>query len=68
MSHDTLSLGEWAEFLSLGLVPVGLLRLTLALFAEPDPGYYRAAAFDAAVTVAALLMLLTLTAPPGGTR
>lgn len=54
---------EWAAVLSLGLVPVGLLRLALALFAEPDPGYYKAAAFDTAITVAALLMLLTLTTP-----
>lgn len=49
--YDTHTPAEWAGYLSLGL------------FAEPDPGYYKAATFDAAVTVAALLMLLSLTAP-----
>ena len=61
--YDTHTPAEWAAYLSLGVAPVVLLRLALALFAEPDPGYYKAAAFDAAVTVAALLMLLSLTAP-----
>lgn len=61
--YDTHTPAEWAAYLSLGVAPVVLLRLALALFAEPDPGYYKAAAFDAALTAAALLMLLSLTAP-----
>lgn len=62
--YDTHSPAEWAAYGFLGLVPVGLLLLALA-FADADPGYYKAAAFDAALTAAALLILLSLTAPEG---
>lgn len=67
MTH-THTPAEWAAHLSLGLVPVGLLRLALALFAEPDPGYYKAAAVDAAITVAAFLALLLPAHTKGAAR